>query len=277
MDETTIMYVSITSLIALLAILMLNAYGPFKVAVAILSILTILLILVINFADFLVFPLVTVILNAAIVPAKDYYINKHQNSVIKFSNGIYYATGYLSANLYSYAFSQERTAEEAAEEAALASSASKWERIIMNVDFPFKFHAIVAAQEIQEYRDELEGKRSFLEFQLSKEMSSSNPSQLAIDDYQRRISILQARIERLSSGERPVNSVMYIETAAAGVSEKAAVDALNAQLNHLQTVFNALDLSINRVVGRELYLLFKFNYSLPISASVLMDYFHQQK
>ncbi|MEM3753613.1 MAG: hypothetical protein QXM58_02155 [Candidatus Micrarchaeaceae archaeon] len=277
MDETTIMYVSITSLIALLAILMVSAYGPFKVAVAILAVIAILAILIINYADFLVFPLLTIALNATIVPAKDYTINKHQNSIIKFSNGIYYAIGYLSANLYSYAFTEEKAAEEAVEEAALASSAGKWERIVMNVDFPFKFNAIVAAQEIQAYRDELEGKRSFLEFQLSKEMSSGNPSQLAIDDYQRRINILQARIERLSSGERPVNSVMYIETVAAGVSEKAAVDALNTQLDHLQTVFNALDLSITRVVGRELYMLFKFNYALPIFTSALTDYFQQQK
>ncbi len=163
------------------------------------------------------------------------------------------------------------------EEENLSSGPEKWERILMNVSFPFKFNAITFAHELQEYREDLEGKRGFIEFQLSKEMSSSNPSQMAIDDFQRRINVLQARIDRISSGERPVGSLMYIETTAVGVSEKAAMDALENQLNQLQTAFNALDLQISRVVGRELYLLFNFNYSLPIATSEMTKLFNEQR
>ena len=67
-------------------------------------------------------------------------------------------------------------------------------------------------------------------------------------------------IDRISGGERPITSLMYIESTAVGISEKEATDALANQLSQLQTLFNAFDLSISRVVGRELYYLHKFNY-----------------
>jgi hypothetical protein len=102
-----------------------------------------------------------------------------------------------------------------------------------------------------------------IEYQMSKEMSGSNPNQLSIQDMQRKMNVLDARINRLSSGERPVNAIMYIDTTAVGVSEKEAMDMLTGQLNHLETVFNAFDLNISRIPGRELYELFTFNYVLP--------------
>ncbi len=275
MDEETIMYLALSGVVVLLMLFFIGGYGPFKIAVVILAIIALLIIALINFADFLVFPLFTSILNIKIIPAKDCYIPKKQNCTIKNISGLYYATGYLTANVYSYAFSAEKIEET--EDMQLVSAPEKWERILMNISFPFKFSTITFAHELQEYREGLEGKRGFLEFQLSKEMNGSNPSQMAIDDFQRRINVLQARIDRISSGERPVGSLMYIETTAVGVSEKAAMDALDNQLNQLQTAFNALDLQISRVVGRELYLLFNFNYALPITTGEMTKLFEEQR
>ena len=55
---------------------------------------------------------------------------------------------------------------------------------------------------------------------------------------------------------------MYIESTAVGVSQKEAMDVLNNQLAHLQTVFNSFDLSIIRVVGREVHHLYGMNYRI---------------
>ena len=63
--------------------------------------------------------------------------------------------------------------------------------------------------------------------------------------------------------EKPVNSIMYLESTAVGVSLKDAQDALTNQLSELQTVFNVFDLSLIRVTGREVYSLFNFNYIIP--------------
>ena len=189
-------------------------------------------------------------------------------------NGLYYATGYLTANIYNYVFEAEAVQE--GEDAVLGAAPDKWERIVMNAGFPFKYNMIAVAQEVQKYRDELEGKRGVFEFQLSHEMSSESPDQMTIDDLQRKMNILGARIGRLSEGERPVDSIMYIESTAVGVSEKEAADALTNQLNHLQTLFSSFDLGINRVVGREMYHLFTFNYALP-EEDMLTQVFSMQR
>ncbi len=275
MDEETVMYVAIPALVVLMSMFMLPSYVPFNYVALTLAIIAMILILLINYADFILFPILTLLLKIQIIPAKNYYITTNQNTLIKNVSGLYYATGYLTANIYNYVFSAEQVDVE--EEAKMVQAPEKWEKIVMNTGFPFKFNLITYSKEIQSYREDLEGRRGYLEFQLSKEMSSGKPNQLSIEDFKRRINIIQARIDRLSSGERPIGSVMYIETTAVGVSEKAAKDALNNQLNQLQTIFNSLDLSISRVVGRELFVLFQFGYKLPTTADELESMFHMQR
>jgi acetolactate synthase small subunit len=90
------------------------------------------------------------------------------------------------------------------------------------------------------------------------------------------MNVIQTRIDRIGQGEKPIDNIMYIESTAVGVSLKEASDSLTNQLNELQTVFNVFDLSINRVIGRELYLLFRMNYVIP-GIGELMDSFQIQK
>jgi hypothetical protein len=273
MDEETILYIGSTSVVALLLIFNTTAFGQFDILVSGLAVFSIVMLFVINYADFIIFPLITLAFGIKMVPAKGYYIPKNSNSIVKLINGIYYATGYLTANVYNYVFAVENVDEN--EEAKLAEGPDKWEKIVMNAGFPFKFNIISVAEDIQKYREELEGKRGMLEFQVSKEMNTDKPDEMMVQDLQRKMSVLDARINKLSGGERPLNALMYIETTAVGVSEKEAVDALTNQLSHLETLFNSFDLSITRVIGRELYYLFTFNYMLPESG-LLLEVFSTQ-
>ncbi len=260
MDVETVVYLGASTMVVVLALSGAANYGILAFPVILFGLVALFFIFVMNFADFIVFPLFTKYLNIEIVLSKDHRVPKTQNSVMKYVNGIYYATGYLTANVYKYVFAAEAVNPEADE--GLASAPDKWERIVMNTKFPFKFNLVSVAEDVQKYREELEGQRGFLEFQLSKETNSSNPNQLTITDLQRKISIVQTRIDSISVGELPTYIVMYIESTAVGVSEKEAADILTEQLSHLQTVFNAFDLNIVRVVGRELHALHGLNYRL---------------
>ncbi len=274
MDETTLMYIATSALVILIVLMYAGTFEAFTIPIVILAVISLLMLLLINYTDFLIFPLVTRILKAKIIPAKDYYIPPDQSCVIKNVNGVYYAVGYLTANLYNYIFTSEESEED---EGALTEAPTKWERAMMNIKFPFRYNLIASAQDVQGYREELEGKLGLLEFKLSREMSSQNPSQMDVDSLQRQIRIVQAKIDRLSAGERPIYSLMYIESCAVGISEKAAMDALASQLNQLQTLFNAFDLSITRVIGRELYYLFKYNYFIPTSLSEMTSLLSLQR
>ncbi|MDE1767986.1 MAG: hypothetical protein KGH62_01330, partial [Candidatus Micrarchaeota archaeon] len=87
--------------------------------------------------------------------------------------------------------------------------------------------------------------------------------------------VMQAKIDRVGSGEKPLNTIMYIESTAVGVSKKEASDNLTKQLNQLQTIFNVFDLSMVRVYGRELYQLHRMNYIIP-SLDELKAQFQEQ-
>lgn len=260
MDEYTIMYLSISGILIFIVIAGYGAYGAFAPLIIVLAILAMLVILLLNYADFVIFPVITQVLGIKVLLWKDYMVPKTENCVIKYTKGLYYAQGYLSANIYNYIFAAENINQE--EDAGIISGADKWERIVMSIDFPFKFNVVSLAEELQKHREELEGRRGFLQFQMSREMSSGNPNTLTIQELQKKINIIQARIDRISAGERPVKTIMYIETVAVGVSEKEATDNLTNQLNKLITVFNSFDLSIMRVTGREMHILNKLNYRI---------------
>lgn len=146
----------------------------------------------------------------------------------------------------------------------------------MNLSFPFKYHVLSSGLDVQQVRDELEGKRSFQEFQLSRAMQSSSANEVVLTDIRRKINVIQAQIDRISQGERPIATLMYLETTAVGVSEKAALDALSTQLRSLQISMGALDVDLTRLVGRELYTLFRFNFALPTSFGEIAMQFDQQ-
>ena len=92
--------------------------------------------------------------------------------MIKEVGGIYYATGYITGNLFAYEFKQEMGDEDT--EGKIIEAPLKWEMAVTNINFPFKYHLLSSGLNVQNTRDELEGKRSYQEYQLSKVLQDSN-------------------------------------------------------------------------------------------------------
>ncbi len=274
MDEETIMYLGISCIPPFVILITAASTGIMGIILGIFAVIAVALILMINYVDFMIFPVVTGLLGIKIQLSKDHYCPKEQNRIIKYTNGIYYATGYLTANLYNYIFRAEGI--ENSDDSEIILAPEKWERIVMNIDFPFKFNVITNPKDVQKYREDLEGDRGFLEFQISRESNSSNPNQMTLTELQRKVNVLQAKIDRMSSGELPLNTIMYIETTGVGISEKDASDALTTQLNRLETVFHTFDLNIIRITGREIHTLHRLNYVLldPNSIDKLFNLQH---
>jgi hypothetical protein len=107
-------------------------------------------------------------------------------------------------------------------------------------------------------------------------MQNSSGKDMAVSEIQRKINVLQRKMDRISAGEKPVATVMYMETTAVGVSEKAALDELDRQISALQIALSPLNLDLQRVMGRELYTLFKFNFAIPLNHDEMSGYFDKQ-
>lgn len=275
MDEEGVMYLVFTLLMPLIGFTVLQSFGKggFGIIAAALLIIDVVLVMIMNWADFILFPIITGLLGVTFQPAAGYRILKGQDAIVKEINGLFYATGFVTGNLFGYSFKQETAPQD--EQGKMVQAPDTWERAIMNIDFPFKFHVAAAGLDSQKVRDEFEGKRSYQEFQMSRALQSGG-NEVTITEIQRKINIYQTKIDRLSQGERPLASLMYFETTAIGVSEKAAIDQLTSQIKALQISMSSMDIDLVRVQGRELYTLFRFNFGLPTSFEEMALYFDQQ-
>lgn len=276
MDEQGIMYLAFSLVILLMALALTPKMGGgiLSIIAAIVIVATALVIVVLNFADYIFVSVVFGVLGITFQPAAGYKINKEQKASIKEVGGIYYATGYLSANLFQYEFKQELSDDDT--EMKMMEAPLNWEMAVTNITFPFKYHVLSSGLSVQNVRDELEGKRSYQEYQLSKVLQDSSGKDVAIAEIQRKINVLQRKMDRISSGEKPVGTVMYLETTAIGISEKAAIDELERQVNGLKIALSPLNVDLQRVVGRELYTLFRFNFAIPMSFEETAGYFDRQ-
>jgi hypothetical protein len=275
MDEDSMVYLVFSIIVLVIASAMLPSFGKgiYMWIAATLLALTFIFILAMNWSDFIIMPALTSLFGITFTPSRNYLINKHQNAVLKNVNGLFYATGYLTANLFSYTFKEENAPEE--DELKLSQAPETWERAVMSLQFPYKFHVLSSGMDVQKVRDELEGKRSFQEFQLSRAMQGG-ANEMTIADLQRKANVLQAKMNRISQGEKPIATLMYVETTAIGVTEKAATDALDTQLRALQIGLSSQDVQLTRIAGRELYTLFTYGFSIPTSFSEIAGMFDQQ-
>ncbi|EQD54065.1 conserved hypothetical protein, membrane [mine drainage metagenome] len=276
MDSTGVIYLAFSLIIVLITFSMLPYFGPgiYRIIAVIVLLMTVVLILMLNWIDFLVFPAVSKLLGMTFQPMKDYKIVKSQDAIVKNVGGIYYAIGYLTANLFAYTFKAENPEEDV--DSRIADAPDRWEKAVSGIDFPFKFHVLSCGRDVQKARDALEGKRGYVEFQMARMAQSGKQNDSAMEELQRKQNIIQTQMDRISQGEKPISTIMYIETVGVGVTEKSALDNLAAQEARLQVALSSLDVQIIKIVGRELYSLFNFNFSLPTVYSEVASNFDSQ-
>ncbi len=276
MDSTGVMYLAFSLIIVLITFSFLPYFGPgiYRIIAIVILLITVILILMLNWIDFIVFPAVSRMLGITFQPMKDYKIVKSQDAIVKNVGGIYYAIGYLTANLFAYTFKAENPEEDV--DSRIAEAPDRWERAVSGIDFPFKFHVLSCGRDVQKARDSLEGKRGYIEFQMARLAQSGKQTDTAMEELQRKQSIIQTQMDRISQGEKPISSIMYIETVGVGVTEKSALDSLAAQEARLQVALSSLDVQIVKIVGRELYSIFNFNFSLPTQYNEIASNFDMQ-
>src|SRR5208283_6238540 len=111
MDEQSIAYLVFSMIVPLMAFSFLPSLGSgfFGIIAIAVILLGIAAILIMNWADFVLFSLITEIFGITFQPAAGYKIVRAQDAVVKDFNGLFYATGFLTSNLFPYVFKQEET------------------------------------------------------------------------------------------------------------------------------------------------------------------------
>ena len=106
--------------------------------------------------------------------------------------------------------------------------------------------------------------RAGAQIKLGKEKEKPNPDALTIDKWEREIDRLNDMLSRLTSGEKPMGTLMYIATTGVGVSEDAAIAQAKKQVDEVRsTVANALNIEIVPLKGEDMKKCFKWERAIP--------------
>jgi len=270
-DEIVKLILSEIGLIASFWAIFSSDMGFFGIVDIVLLIAFVALIPVTMFFDYLVLPFFTNIFGIVEIPAEGYEITKKQDAVIKYVNGVYYAIGYIGASIYEYVLRREEPEENL--EGRFIQALELWERAIASIKSPIKFSIITFQRDLVAARRELEEQRDYWEYRLSKEMQATTPNAMEIDNIQRKIRVLDVKLNRMSAGEKPLGVLMYASVYACGLSKEAALRNLEVAIREASvTIGNALDLKVSRLYGKDLKNAFMLEYIIPPSEKELNSF-----
>lgn len=201
---------------------------------------------------------------AKIVEAgRNFEIPPSQDVIVGKSGGNFLATVFLAARLYDSA--SERHGPDR------AALGEMFEKAIASSGFPFKICALVSPLGLKNELDEIQGKRSIAESRREK-LSSSSKRDSEIARLDREIAMWNRQIERLTTGERPLEMVFYLSTTASGLTKEEAITQARAQGDELSVVVgSALSCEIVPLSGEEMKRCFWWDFFGPADTEDLRD------
>jgi hypothetical protein len=209
--------------------------------------------------------LVPMIMNGAKVVevGRSFEIPHTQDAIVGSAGGKFLATAFLSARLYDSV--SERGAEGA------YAMGEMFERAVSSTGFPFKVCAMIFPLELREEMEEMRAKRSIAETRKEKlAKGRGHDSELA--RLEREIAMWSNQIERLSSGEKPLDVIFYFSTTASGFSREEALSRASSQCDELSVVAGAaLQCEMRRLKGEEMKRLFWWDFFGPTDRDELED------
>jgi hypothetical protein len=202
--------------------------------------------------------------NARIVEAgRNFEIPPSQDVIIGNSGGKFLATAFLAARLYE-------SASEKGKEGA-ARMGEMFERAIASSGFPFKVCCMVCPLEMKSELEEMRAKRSIAEERREK-LSGRGKGSAEAARLEREIAMWGRMIDRLSSGERPLEVVFYLSTTASGMGKEEAVSRARAQSDELSVVVgSALACEVARLKGEEMKRCFWWDFFGPTDRDEMQD------
>ncbi|MFH1285936.1 MAG: hypothetical protein ABIH99_05125 [Candidatus Micrarchaeota archaeon] len=205
---------------------------------------------------YMVIPLFT--RGARIVEVHDggYELPPGQEAITRKTGNAYYATMFLMLKVY------ESVTDKSSEEVIAYNE--YFERAISSVKFVTKFCMMVYVKDLSSYREKIETRRAEAQLRLARERDKPDPDVLRIDKYEREVAMWDAQLGRLASGVKPMASVAYVMTTAAGVTKEAALAGVKAQSNELRaTIANALNVEVVPLAGEDMKRCFEWELMLP--------------
>ncbi len=191
---------------------------------------------------------------------RNFEIPPSQDVVVGKEGGSFLATVFLTAHLY-----------ESASEGGAAQAGKMFEKAISSSGFPFKVCCLVCPLSLRSELDEMREKRSLAESRREK-LSHGKGNESERARLEREIAMWGRQIEKLTTGEKPLEVVFYLSTTASGRTKEEAMSRARQQSEELSVVVgSALSCEITPVKGEEMKRLFWWDFFGPINREDLAD------
>ncbi|VVC00559.1 Uncharacterised protein [uncultured archaeon] len=194
---------------------------------------------------------------------RNFEIPPSQDMVVGRNGGNFLATVFLAARLYES--SSEKT------ERQRAVMGEMFEKAVSSAGFPFKVTALVCPLDLRNELEEIRTKRSLAEERKEKLASSSrHDSELA--RLEREIAMWNRQLEKLTTGEKPLEVVFYFSTTGSGMTKEEAMTRARHQAKELSVVAgSALSCEVAPLKGEEMKKCFWWDFFGPADHDELAD------
>ena len=190
--------------------------------------------------------------NYTIPPSRDYVLKKSENG--------YYVTKFLEILLYESTMDKGDT-----EKHTLFES---FEKALASLKHTVKISFLLSSIDVSKYAEEVKTKRGEAETRKSK-LSPQGPDAIRLD---REIAMWNRLLERLTSGERPMEIISYASTTSFGATKDEAVARARRQAQEIKTILSStLSADIRELSDLDMIRCLEWEYILPEGREELLD------
>jgi hypothetical protein len=209
-------------------------------------------------------PLITKLLKVTYNKGQ-YIVPPGQEVIIKKSGNKYLATKYLLLNI------QEREEISKMEEHS-TTYVQDIENALGTISVPSKINILISSKDVSNYRDETQSKVYELSLKIKREMEKGEPDVIKIDKWQKEKERYENLLRRLAGGVKPVNAICYVSTLGKGITEREAIDKVNAQAREIKAVLsNSMNSEIIDLIGEDMLLCFNLDFFPPSNNDELKE------
>ncbi|MBI5223374.1 hypothetical protein HY990_03055 [Candidatus Micrarchaeota archaeon] len=188
-----------------------------------------------------------------IPPTRDYIVKKTQSG--------YYVTKYLEVRFYESSMDKENE-----EKKILFDS---FEKAISSLKYIVRISLMISTLELSSHIEEIKTKRGSVEAKKSKEGKISDDEKMRMD---RELAYWNRLLDRISSGDRPVEVIAFAATTANGLTREEALSRASRQAKELKTILSSsLGCDINELKDLDMIRCFEWEFFNPTSQEEIKD------
>ncbi len=191
----------------------------------------------------------------------EYEISSSRDYIIKKTEKGYYASKFLEIRFYESSLDKGKDGTKI--------MFDSFEKAIISLRNVVKISLLISSIDLSKHIDDIKTLRSVAESKRSQISSSKSDESAKID---RKISMYNRDLDRLTKGERAVEVLAYATTTAFGITKEDAVTRVRRQSKEIHTILSStLGCSIIELSDLDMIKCFEWEKFIPVSGEDLKD------